>query len=249
MSPGPKLRIDCGSSGPSHSSPLRWSLTNSIVSAIDTSIDCPAPVCSRWYSAARMAVVSSSPVYVSAWLNGSLEYAAAVGVALHLGDPRLGGDDRGVGPPVDPRAGGAVAADRGVDQPREAGRHLLGAEPEPLHHAGPVVLDEHVALPGQLDRQLDAAGRAEVDAHVALADVLLDEVRRQPVDARAGEAGQVTGRRLDLDHLGPEVRQHPRAVRTGQDAGQIEDTDTVERTTHGSVTVGHRPVRRRWGRR
>ena len=162
---------------------------------------------------------------------------AAAGVALQLGDPGLGGDDRRVRPPVDPRAGRAVPGDRGVDQAREPRRQLLGAEPEALHHPGAVVLDDDVALGGEREGQLLALRRGQVDADVALAGVLLHEVRRQPVDTRAGVARQVTVRRLELDDLGAEVRQHPRAVRAGEDAREVEDADACEWTSHEPVTV------------
>ena len=115
---------------------------------------------------------------------------------------------------------------------------LLDAEPEPLHHAGAVVLDEHVARAGQADRELHAPRRRQVDADVALAGVLLHEVRRQPVDAGAGVAREVTVGRLELDHVGAEVGQHPRAVRPGEDAREVEDADAGQRASH-TQTVRH----------
>ena len=48
-----------------------------------------------------------------------------------------------------PRAGLAVAGDRGVDQPRVLAAQRVVVEAEARHHARPVVLDEDVGAAGQ----------------------------------------------------------------------------------------------------
>ena len=119
---------------------------------------------------------------------------AAAGVALRLGDPRLGADDRCVGAPIRPRPARPVAGDRCVHEARLAGaqRHMI--ESEAVHHAGAVVLDDDIAVLGELGGDGRPGGGRQVDADVALAGVLLDEVGGQAVDLRRGEAGQVAGR-------------------------------------------------------
>ncbi len=156
----------------------------------------------------------------------------ATGVALRLGQPALGADDGRVRPAVRPRPGGAVPGDRRVDESRVLGQQRVRPESHPLHHAGAVVLDEHVAVPGEVGGELRAARGRQVDADVALAGVLLHEVRRLPVDARRGEAGQVARRWLDLDDVGAEVGEHPRAVRPGQHAREVEDTNVKGQPWH-----------------
>ena len=101
----------------------------------------------------------------------------------------------------------------------------VGAEAEPIHDAGPIVLDEHVGVFDQVEEYGRPCCAAEVDAQVAFACVLLDEVARQAVAARGGKPSEVTGWRFDLDDVGTEVAQHARAVRTGQHACQVEHPD------------------------
>ena len=109
-------------------------------------------------------------------------------------------------------------------------------ETEAGHHAGAVVLDDDVAALGELGRQRRPGGVGEIDADVALAGVLLDEVGGQAVDLRRGEAGQVAVGRLDLDDVGAEVAEHPRGVRTGQHPREVEHADPVERLGHRLAT-------------
>ena len=152
----------------------------------------------------------------------------AAGVALQLGAARLGADHRCVGTSVHPGTGLAVAADRGVDDPRVACRHRLVADAHPVGDARPEVLDHHVAVFGQREQQLLALGAAHVEADVALAHVLLHEVARQAVHARVGETGGVAVGRLDLDHLGTQVAQHAGAVRSAEHPGEVEHPDPLE---------------------
>ena len=86
-------------------------------------------------------------------------------------------------------------------------RHSSWPSPMPLHHAGPVVLDEHVARARASSKQRarTAAAWTRSRLMLRLPGVLLHEVRRQPVDPRVGEAGQVALGRLDLDHVGAEI--------------------------------------------
>ena len=113
------------------------------------------------------------------------------------------------------------------------------AEPHPVHHAGTEVLHHDVALLGQVMQELHGLGPLHVEADVALPAVLLREVRRDRVDARIGEAGEVADGRLDLDHLGAEVGEHAGAVRAREHAGEVEDADAVERTRACHRRMGH----------
>ena len=181
---GPKLRIAVGVR-PSYSWSCRCSLTYSIVSAIDTSIHCPA----------------RSLALVQRGQHGDRHLHAGVDVGVAQ---RIVGVGRAAASPCDfvirprrrrpgrtpggrPTARSPRSRDRDVDQPRVAGPQRRRSEPQALHHAGAVVLDDDVAVVGQLGGQLDAARRGQVDADVALAGVLLDEVRRQPVDPRVAK--------------------------------------------------------------
>ncbi len=88
---------------------------------------------------------------------------------------------------------------------------------------------EHVAVLGEVEQDRRRARLGQVEADVALARVLLHEVGGEPVDARRCESRQITGGRLDLDHVGAEIGEHPGAMRTRQHAREVEDSDPVER--------------------
>ena len=98
--------------------------------------------------------------------------------ALRCDDAGLGLDDRRIRPATGPRSGLPVARDRCDDQPRVGCAQLFGIETEPSHHAGAEILDDDVDLVRQRANDLGPARRRKVDAHVALAGVLLHEVRR-----------------------------------------------------------------------
>jgi len=68
--------------------------------------------------------------------------------------------------------------------------------------------------------------------------VLLREVDGEPADARLRGTREVTLRRLDLDHVGAEIRQRLPARRSRQHAGEIEDGDPVERPRSGAHRSG-----------
>ena len=111
------------------------------------------------------------------------------------------------------------------------------AETEAIHHAGAVVLDHDIAPLGELGRHGCPRGGGEVDADVALAGVLLDEVGGESVHLRGGEAGQIAGGRFDLDHLGPEVAEHPGGVRAGQHPGEVENANPRQWLGHSRRKV------------
>jgi hypothetical protein len=81
----------------------------------------------------------------------------------------------------------------------------------------------------QVEQEGRPGGTPEIDAHVAFAGVLLNEVARQTVATRRGEPREVACWWFDLDDVGSEVAQHARAVRAGQYACQVEHPDAGER--------------------
>src|SRR5690606_28850045 len=110
-----------------------------------------------------------------------------------------------------PRRVGAalpVAADPRVDQRRLLAPQRLGPEAPALHRAGPEVLDEHVVLERQAPGQLAAARLAQVQRDAALvARDAAPPVRGAALVERAPGPDGIALGRLDLDDLGPEVRE------------------------------------------
>src|SRR5262249_47569847 len=172
------------------------------------------------------------------------------------------GGARGVGGPGEPRggwvgagavfvgAGLAVAGGGDVEEPRvERGRRLV-AEPEPLHDAGPEVLDEDVGARDQLPGDGLAVGVLEVDGQAPLVPVGRHEEDADPVlvevAARPVPLPECPARRLDLDDVGAEVGEERVARGAEQELGEAEEADALE----GRQRRGHfrswRAMTSRW---
>jgi len=76
----------------------------------------------------------------------------ARGRALEFGHARLGLHHGGVRPPLLPRPRVAVPTDRRVDEPGVAGHQRRRTEAHARHDTGAEVLDDHVAVGGQVDQ-------------------------------------------------------------------------------------------------
>ena len=108
-------------------------------------------------------------------------------------------------------------------------RYRFVAEAHSVHHAWPEILDDDIAHADEFEEQPDTGRVAHIDADVALAGVLLDEVTGKAVDPWTRESGEIAERGFDLDHVGAHVAQHPRCVRAAEHTGQIEHPNSVER--------------------
>ncbi|MNL23785.1 hypothetical protein D3C87_1451880 [compost metagenome] len=97
------------------------------------------------------------------------------GVAGDAHHARHALDDLVVGGQVRERAVLAEARDRAVDQARIHSLQVFMAKVEPLHHAGPEVLDQHIGAGHELAEDLLAARVLEVERDRALARVLGEE--------------------------------------------------------------------------
>ena len=139
------------------------------------------------------------------------------------------------------RAGLAETSDRAIDQARELGFQLLVAKVVALQGAGFEVLDEDIAIGHQLPGKRLAFRRAEVDgdrpfiavgagvigALACLFTLIVALIRRRKT------AGVVAGSRaLHLDDFSAEIAQQLCAVRSREDAREIEYPISVERTFH-----------------
>ena len=97
------------------------------------------------------------------------------------------------------RAGLAIAGDRGVDQARVQCLGIVIPQAQPVHDAGPVVLDQDVAASDQVAQDLLAFLGFQIDRDAALVAVDAHEIQAfTAVKGRDG-AGEVTfARPLDL---------------------------------------------------
>ena len=77
----------------------------------------------------------------------------------------------------------APAGHAAVDEARVPREADVGAEPEPLHHARPEALDQHVGLLDQPEHGLDAVRLLQVDADAPPAAIQEVERRRLRIAA------------------------------------------------------------------
>ena len=131
-----------------------------------------------------------------------------------------------------------VAGDRAVDEPRVLLAQPLVADPQPLHHAGAEALEQHVGLAHEPQQHLAPRVGLQVDADRALVAVERQEQRAarallRPLVARRRPAHVVAEPRvLDLQHVGAEVGQQPRAEAARQQPREVEHADALERAAH-----------------
>ena len=93
---------------------------------------------------------------------------------------------------------------------------------KPLHHPWTEVLDENVGVGGEPTHRCDGSIAFEVEHDAFLAGVELAEVAAGAVAQWQSRAHHIACRRLDLDHLGTEVRHEACAVRAGNGGREIE---------------------------
>ena len=143
----------------------------------------------------------------------------------------------------------AEPGDRQDHQPRVELVQPRDREPEPVEHADPVVLHQHVRPLDQPGEHVAVVRRLEVEDQRLLVAVGGEEVRRlagvlRPDERRPPGPGVVAGRRLDLDHPGPQVAERHRGVRAGQRPGQVDHQQVGQWSRRSSEPATHATDRR-----
>ena len=133
----------------------------------------------------------------------------------------------------------APARHAAVDEARIAREADVGAEAEPLHHAGPEALDQRVGLLDQTQHRVDALGLLQVDADRAPA-------ARQEVEARLAR----DRRRCTLWARSTRSTSAPMSASIiagegpGADARDLDDANSIQRShvwLLSSLTDGEGP--------
>ena len=111
-----------------------------------------------------------------------------------------------------------------VHQPLVDLRAVLRAQAKPLGDTGPVALDQHVGLGDQREHLFTALVGFQVGRHRTPVAVhgLVAALRHS-----TGSAGP-----LDAHHVGTEIGEDHRRVRSGADAGQLDDSQTLQWSRH-----------------
>ena len=157
--------------------------------------------------------------------------AARVAGDAHQAAHRLGDDivsgALGVGPVA------AEAGHRRINDARVDLFQLVIAQAQLVHNAGAIVLHHNVRLFDQLLEQLLALRRLQIQGNALLVAVHVGIVHAGAVfDGAHGPGVVPLAGDLDLDDVGAEIRQHHRAVRSGQDPGEVQDRDISQCSSH-----------------
>jgi hypothetical protein len=129
---------------------------------------------------------------------------AVVGVD-NRGMARLALHRRREGGPAAPGRGLAVTADRHINDTGIVGAHLRVRETEARERARAEILHDDVGVAAEFRDDLPRFFPVEVEAEVAFAGVLLNEIEAHVADVRQALATDVARRGLDLDDVGAEV--------------------------------------------
>src|SRR3546814_12295140 len=114
----------------------------------------------------------------------------------------------------------------------------MGAEPEPVHHAGTEACDEHVGAPDKRPGYAETRGVLEINRDRALR-APEKIVTGRKIDPETRFAGAV-----DTDHLGAEIgEQHP-AKRRRTDPRHLDNTASRQRHHLTSSSVNRSEDRR-----
>jgi len=103
-----------------------------------------------------------------------------------------------------------VARDRAVHQPWVHGLERFVSEIEPLHHAGPELLDQDVGALNQRHELIAGLWALEIENQTFLAAVELREHRALAVEARLVVPHVLAARPLNLDDLCAGFGHHER---------------------------------------
>ena len=126
-----------------------------------------------------------------------------------------------------------------TQQPGIAPGHAVIIQPELAQSAQLEVFDHHIGRVDQRLQPLKIGGVVEIADNRALAaiggveiggDGFGRAIRTRPLDkGRAPAAGVVAFRGLDLDHLGAQIGQRLTDPGTGQNPGQLDDLQPLQR--------------------
>jgi hypothetical protein len=134
-----------------------------------------------------------------------------------------------------------VAGERRIDQAFIERRKLCVRHPEPLAHGGRKIGDEDIGLGNQAIQHSLPRRLGEVERKAALVAglqqpreiMLADRIPRQ---VRQVAVGIAETRRLDLDHLGAEIRQHGCGRGRCDETRAVQDLEAFEDAVcHGKV--------------
>src|SRR5207253_10179608 len=142
--------------------------------------------------------------------------------------------------PLGIRAGLAVPGDARQDDPRVHVLHSLEADVPALERAGPEVLRDDVRPADELEQELLAALRSQVQRHALLVTGLDRPPERTSLIARLAPFADGIGpaRILDLDDLGAEIAEQPSGERPREQRPELYHPHARERSDPARLLDG-----------
>ena len=160
---------------------------------------------------------------------------AIIGVRLVRGETAVRLDDGVVCAAVAVRTLGTESRQRDVHDVGVDRRDVLVAEPDLVHHARAIVLQEHIGLRGEAADNVDAVRGVEIHRDRALSSIAHEVQRAHAVDGDADPPTDVADPgAFDLDHVGALIGEQRRGVRAGQGDRQVDDPYARHRTAHSA---------------
>ena len=139
----------------------------------------------------------------------------------------------------------AVAGDGAEHQAGIEAAQGLVAHAQLVHDAGAEALDDHIGLRRQAPEQGRPFRIFQVQAQAPLVAVHRPVENADALGAVAHGAGVIAGAVVfDLDHVGPQVGQMQGGHRAGQEAGQVEDADTLQGLAGHVCSLGLKTIKR-----
>ena len=125
-----------------------------------------------------------------------------------------------------------IARNRAIDEVVLDRSERLVIEAEPVHYTGPKVLDDDIGCRGEPAYRLDCLRRLEIERNALFSGIELTETGARAIAQRWARAHHVAFGRLDLDHLGSQIGEQARAMRTRDRRRKIEHTKGLQGTAH-----------------
>ena len=133
---------------------------------------------------------------------------------------------------INPRALGVGSAlakpgNAAIDDARVDLFYRFVINPEPVFHLRTEILDDHIGLLGQLEKDRLALLGLQVEGQAALVAVQILKVKA--LASRAGDIAPRFARRLDLDHIGAPIGELAHRCRPGASMTEVENSEAGQR--------------------
>ena len=130
-----------------------------------------------------------------------------------------------------------VTGNRAHDDGRVGLRQHGVVQTQPRHDPRAEIFHHHVIGTHKLLDDVSRGGALEIEGQALLAAVELAVHGADALTHRRHVTGELPSRRLDFQHLRPQISHQPGAVRPGDDRGEIQNANAVQHPRAGQSFV------------